>query len=176
MSTAERGPARRWLRAVAAHLAAPPRPRHECECMCAATTATTAPGLRCVPLSPVFGARVFGLDTGRPAGEADAEAVRRLLMVQKLLVIPGSNKLDVSQVAAFGRSLGLGPEKKFASLDDSLDYMTTFEDEPSVMLLDHGPTTTVADINIWHQDHSYRAVPTRYELSCMAMRRCNRFR
>eukprot|EP01051_Picozoa_sp_SAG22_P005006 SAG22_NODE_285_length_12974_cov_2.969087_7_plen_71_part_00 len=59
--------------------------------MCAAgtTTATTAAGLSCVPLSPVFGARVFGLDTGRPAGEADAEAVRRLLMVQKLLVIPG---------------------------------------------------------------------------------------
>ena len=43
--------------------------------------------------------------------------------------------------------------------------MRAFKDEPAVVLLDYGPATTQADINIWHQDHSYRTIPTRYELS-----------
>ena len=45
--------------------------------------------LTAVPLSPVFGARVTGFDTGSPASAEEAAALRRLLVEHKLLVVPG---------------------------------------------------------------------------------------
>ena len=63
-------------------------------------------GLRSVPLSPAFGARVWGFDTSRPASAVDAAVIRELLVQHKLVVLPGG-KLDVTQLAALGRSLGL---------------------------------------------------------------------
>ena len=40
-----------------------------------------------IPLSPVFGVRVSGLDTSAPASAEDAAAVRALLAKHKLVIL-----------------------------------------------------------------------------------------
>ena len=127
-----------------------------------AAGATTS-GLICEPISPVFGARVSGLDTSKPVSAAAAAEFREALKQHKLLVIPGG-RLTAPQLAAFGRSLGLGKTEEFGA-KSLAPYMNTFEEEPSVLQLKYGPKTPPADINVWHQDHSWRGTVTRYELS-----------
>ena len=120
-------------------------------------------GLTCTPLSPVFGARVSGLDTSRAASAAEAAEFRALLRAHKLVVIPGG-RLSVTELATFGRSLGLGPSEVFGAQQLG-SYMSGFAEEPSVLQLEYGPDSPPADINLWHQDHSWRGEVTRYELS-----------
>lgn len=118
--------------------------------------------LTITPLSPVFGARVSGLNTGGPASAADAAEVRRLLAKYKLVIIEG-DKLDAEQVGEFGRSLGLGPTKEFGAKHLSGNLAST--KDSAVAKLEYGPDLPAANINLWHQDHTWHSEPTRYELS-----------
>ena len=118
------------------------------------------------PLSPVFGARVAGLDTSRPATAEEATELRGLLLKHKLLILPGPS-LSAAQVAALGRSLELGPARSFGAKSLAL-YMRLCEGAPEVLALEYGPDAAPADINLWHQDHSWRGEPTRFELSYAA--------
>lgn len=43
--------------------------------------------------------------------------------------------------------------------------MSSFPEEPSVLQLEYGSNVAPADINVWHQDHSWRKEVTQYELS-----------
>ena len=117
------------------------------------------------PLSPLFGVRVEGLDTSRPASADAAAFIRALLAEHKLLLIKGG-KLSASQLAGLGHSFGLGESERFGASDVvGIDYMSAIEGEPTVFQIEYGPDHAPADINIWHMDHSWHEAPTRYELS-----------
>jgi taurine dioxygenase len=124
--------------------------------------------INCTPLSPVFGARLQGLDTSKPASAEEAATVRVALNDYKLVVVAGGQRLSSSQLAAFGKSLGLGPPETFGAQDlvsSKNSYMSSVPEEPSVLQLEYGPHLPPADINVWHQDHSWRPQVTQYELS-----------
>lgn len=70
--------------------------------------------IHCTRISPIFGARIEGLDTSQPASNEEVAEVKAALKEFKLVVIPGS-KLSVSELAAFGKSLNLGPCKTFGA-------------------------------------------------------------
>ena len=105
-------------------------------------------GLRCTPLSPVFGVRVHGLDGSRPASAATASCVRALLARHKLLLI-ASGRLSVAQLATLGRSLELGPGEEFGASDLADYFSVPVPEEKNVMQIEYGPDVAPADINIW---------------------------
>ena len=117
-------------------------------------------------LSPIFGARVVsGFDTATPASAEEAATLRSLILEHKLLVLPGGD-LSAEQLAALGRSLGLGPAQAFGA-KALAPYMKVVAKD--VLALEYGPESPRADINLWHQDHSWRGAPTRFELSYAAV-------
>ena len=117
-------------------------------------------------LSPIFGARVVsGFDTATPASAEEAATLRSLILEHKLLVLPGGD-LSAEQLAALGNSLGLGPAQAFGA-KALAPYMKVVARD--VLALEYGPESPRADINLWHQDHSWRGAPTRFELSYAAV-------
>ena len=121
-------------------------------------------GLRCSALSPSgFGVRVSGLDTSQPTSPQTAALLRSLLARHKLLLI-GGGRLSAAQLGDLGRSFALGPCEEFG-VAGLVDYMSGFADEPNVQLIEYGPESAPADINIWHMDHLHDHHPTRFELS-----------
>ena len=135
------------------------------------STAASASGhLLAVPISPVFGARLSGLDTSTTATPDDAYSFRSLLAEHKMVILPGG-RLSVPELVAFGSSLGLGKGKPFGATKEIRGAeLASAEVEGQsadlVMEIEYGPGKPAADINIWHQDHSWHADgPTRWELS-----------
>ena len=134
------------------------------------TTASAAGRISAAPISPVFGARLAGLDTSTPAGPDDAASFRSLLAEHKMVILPGE-RISVPELVAFGASLGLGRGKTFGATKEIRGAeLASAEVEGQsadlVMEIDYGPGKPAADINIWHQDHSWHtAGPTRWELS-----------
>ena len=120
--------------------------------------------LECTPISPVFGARISGLDSSRPATGEEAQKVKTALRDFKLVIIPG-DRLTVPQLASFGKSLNLGETEVFGAQKLVSSVLSGFPDEPEVLQLEYGPDKPPADINVWHQDHTWRKEVTRYELS-----------
>jgi taurine dioxygenase len=125
--------------------------------------------ITCTPISPVFGARLSGIDTARPATAVEAQQVQAALWKHKLVIIPG-NRLSVSQLATFGKSLQLGEPEIFGAQKLVSKVLSGFAHEPEVLQLEYGPDQPPADINLWHQDHTWRKTVTRYELSYMDVR------
>jgi taurine dioxygenase len=111
----------------------------------------------------VFGVRIEGLDTSRPLGRGTVDVLKGLMARHKLLLLPGG-RLSVAQLAAFGTSLDLGDAQQFGATQIA-SYMSTCSEDDRVQMVEYGPDTAPADINIWHQDHSWHRNPTEFELS-----------
>ena len=110
-----------------------------------------------LPLSPVLGARITGVDLSRPLDSETFARVEAALHEHCFIVFPGQ-KLDSAQFVAFGRLWGR-PEPH---------VIDTFHhpDDPNILVLSNvvrdGRPTGLADAgSYFHSDYSYLEIPAR---------------
>lgn len=156
-------PRQKRLTALTRHLRPCGRPAGAPAAGHLSAAASSVSGLRVTALSPIFGVRVDGVDTASPLCSSVAAELRALMSRHKLLLLSG-RRINVAQLSAFGTALGLGAPETFGA-EQLAEYMSACKEDSRVKKVEYGPDVPPADINIWHQDHTWQAVPTRYELS-----------
>ncbi len=123
--------------------------------------------LKLEPLHDEFGARVTGIDLGRPLGATELEAVRLAIDIYSFLVFPDQD-LDDERHLAFTRLLG-EPEANHIKLgqEGRIDYFGTLgnvQPDGTAVGNDHPKTRFLSGNYMWHSDSSFRQIPSQMSI------------
>ena len=126
--------------------------------------------LAITPLTPHIGARLTGIDAGRPITPAEVAAVEAGMDRHAVLVLPGQAITDEQQLA-FTRNFGPLEEGANSTVRNTeLRLAPAFADvsnldrDGAVLARDNRRRMASLGNRLWHSDASFRAVPARYSI------------
>ncbi len=125
--------------------------------------------LKIEPVHEDFGARITGIDLGRPLEEETVAAIRAAIDDHSFLCFPDQPFDDEKQLA-FTRRLG-EPEANHVILgqEGRIEYFGTIgnvQDDGTTIGNDHKKSIFLTGNNMWHSDSSFRENPTFVSIMC----------
>ncbi len=121
------------------------------------------------PLHNDFGAKVTGLDAGKPISNRILTKVQSAIDEYSFLCFPNQN-MDDDRHLAFTKQLG-EPEENHVALGESgtITYFGTIgnvQQDGSKLGNDHKKTKFLTGNYMWHTDSSFRPVPAKLSIMC----------
>jgi len=121
------------------------------------------------PLHDDLGARITGLDAGKPLSGDDLAALQTAIDDYSFLCFPNQDMNDERHLA-FTAQLG-DPEEGHVALGESgkVVYFGTIgnvQPDGGTLGNDHRKTKFLTGNNLWHSDSSFRPVPARFSIMC----------
>jgi taurine dioxygenase len=100
------------------------------------------------PITPTIGAEITGIDLREPLTVQDADAIYEALLDHQVIFFRDQNDLSPESHLRLAKMFG-EPEPPHPTYPHA-------PENPSVMVLEHGPNTPKADTDGWHTDLTWR--------------------